>query len=216
MRSVRGVVRTRGLDVLTVAFLGMAAYQFSAPLRQQWAVRRATAASVAAAKRTWGQLLEFGSALADDKSPVRIVEISDYECPFCRKASAAVDSATRSGVQIAYIHYPLRIHPHAEAAAIAALCAEASGRFREMHARLMSSTEWQTDSNWVREAKAAGVTDIASFEKCRSGAPVRARLASERALADSLGVHGTPTFVTRSSIHDGTATVKELRDLSLP
>lgn len=182
----------------------------SAPLREKWAQHRSEAASVAVVKREWEDLRSASSALAGDPATVQVLEISDYECPFCRKASASVDSAVRAGLRVGYLHYPLSAHPHAEGAAIAALCAESSGRFREMHALLMSSTDWEEDSNWPREAKAAGVADLRSFGACIHGPAVRGRLARERALADSLGVRGTPTFVSRGGFHRGTATTAEL------
>jgi 2-hydroxychromene-2-carboxylate isomerase len=210
MPKIPARLRGRGLDALTFLVLAMAGYLMSAPLRQKWAQHRSETASLAAVKRKWEDLRSASSSLAGDPAAVQVLEISDYECPFCRKASASVDSAVRSGLRVGYLHYPLAAHPHAEGAAIAALCAESSEKFREMHALLMSSTDWEKDSNWAREAKAAGVADLHSFEECVRGRAVRVRLARERALADSLGMRGTPTFVSREGFHRGIATTAEL------
>ena len=214
MPKIRRQLRYRGLDALTFVILAMAGYRMSAPLREKWAQRRSEAATLAAVTRIWGDLRSVASRLDVDTASVQVFEISDYECPFCRKTSASVDSAVRSGLRVGYIHYPLASHQHAEGAAIAALCAESSSRFREMHAVLMGSTDWPADSDWVREAKAAGVADLYSFGACVRGQAVKARLARERALVDSFGIRGTPTFVSKAGYHRGTATMAELLALS--
>lgn len=210
MPRIATLLRKHGLDALTVLALISSAYLMSAPLRERWARGRAERASVAAAKREWENLRSEVSPISGDGTTVQVVEISDYECPFCRRSAAAVDSAVTSGLRIGYLNYPLAIHPHAEGAAIASMCAESSGRFREMHARLMGSTDWQKDSDWMREARLAGVADLPGFERCIHGNAVKARLARERALADSLGMSGTPTFVSKGAFHRGSVTSAEL------
>jgi protein-disulfide isomerase len=202
------------LDGLTVLVLVLAGYLVSAPTRERWARSRADDASVALVRSEWTHLKSETLPLYEDSADIQIVEISDYECPYCRHSAAAVDSAVASGVRVSYLNYPLAIHPHAEGAAIAALCAGSAGRFREMHARLMSTVTWQSDTNWVREAKAAGVTDVLGFERCLRGADVKSRLARGRALADRFGVQGTPMFVSKQALHRGGATAAELLSLN--
>lgn len=210
MPQVVGFARRHGLDMLTAATLVVAVFLLSQPLRDKWARHRADVARAGVVIRNWETVARNSSPLGATPTRMQVVEISDYECPFCRKASAAVDSAVKAGLQISYLNYPLPAHEHAEGAAIAALCAGFSGRFREMHARLMNSTEWQRDSNWTREAKAAGVVNLQEFAACLTGPAVRGRLAYERALADSLGVRGTPTFVSRKATRSGVSSVAEL------
>ncbi len=210
MARIPALVRKHGLDALTILALVLSGYPMSAPLRERLARNRADHAAVAAVKRSWDGLRSEASPLGGDGTSVQVVEIADYECPFCRHSAAAVDSAVASGLRVGYLNYPLAIHAHAVGAAIASLCAESAGRFREMHARLMGSTDWQRDSNWMREAGLAGVPDLRAFERCIRGNSVKARLAREHALADSLGMTGTPTFVSKEAFHRGSATRAEL------
>jgi protein-disulfide isomerase len=210
MRDAFLLVRRYGLDCLTFVVLCTAAYIFSRPLRERWTRHRQDVAAARAARREWDGLKAVASALNNDTATTQVVEISDYECPFCRKTSAAVDSAVKSGLRVSYLNYPLPIHPQAEGAALAAICAESAGRFREMHARLMSTSIWQRDSNWTREASAAGVEDLRAFGECMKGTAAMRRLSRERALADSIGVQGTPLFVSRETIHRGVASSADL------
>jgi protein-disulfide isomerase len=216
MPKTMHLIRTHWLDGLTVVTLAWAGYLISAPARERWARSRADHALVAVVRTEWARLKSETSALykdSKDSADVQVVEISDYECPYCRHSAASVDSAVASGLRVSYLNYPLAIHPQAEGAAIAALCAGSAGRFREMHARLMSTVAWQKDSDWVREATAAGIADTLGFERCIHSGGVRARLARERALADRFGMQGTPMFVSKAALHRGTATAAELLSL---
>jgi len=71
---------------------------------------------------------------------VTIVEFSDFECPFCSRAYATVNQIKTEypkDVAIVYKHLPLtNLHPHAEKAAQATVCAQNEGKFWEMHDKL--------------------------------------------------------------------------------
>ncbi len=216
MSRLMRVLRTRGIDFITVLMFLLAGYLLLQPgsqLRTAWARNRADADAVAKASRIWTDLADISAPLFQGHAEPTVVEVSDYECPFCRKNSPAVDSAVAAGVLIAYLHLPLPSHPRAEGAAKAALCAESVGKFREMHARLMETAQWRTDSNWVREARLAGISDLARFERCLAGEEAVRRLVRHKALAETLQVTGTPTFISRRGIHRGLASTKHLVDL---
>lgn len=134
--------------------------------------------------------------LAPGDTEIRLVEFSDYQCPYCRGMWSIVDSLAADGIAVSYLHLPLPQHVHAAGAARASICAEVQRRFREMHARLFATTEWQRDGNWVREAVEAGVPDTAAFRACLHSDGTTTRLESDMALAARLGVNGTPAFFT--------------------
>jgi len=74
---------------------------------------------------------------------VTIVEFSDFECPFCARAYATVkqiEQAYPKDVRIVYKYFPLtNIHPHAQKAAEAAVCAQKQGKFWEMHDKMFQA-----------------------------------------------------------------------------
>jgi protein-disulfide isomerase len=69
----------------------------------------------------------------DPAAPVVITEFGDFECPFCVKVQATIRELLKKydrKVALAFRDYPLtQIHPHAQAAAEAARCAEEQGKF---------------------------------------------------------------------------------------
>lgn len=73
-------------------------------------------------------------------APVTIIEYSDFECPFCARAYTTVNqikSEYGDQVNIVYKHLPLtNIHPNAQRAAEATVCAQKQGKFWEMHDKL--------------------------------------------------------------------------------
>ncbi len=78
---------------------------------------------------------------------VQIVEFSDFECPFCIRAFPTVKQILKdySGqVRLYYKQFPLnQLHPHAEKAAEASLCAADQGKFWQYHDKLFSLEQTQ-------------------------------------------------------------------------
>src|SRR6266545_4761555 len=90
---------------------------------------------------TPSQLLKVPVADSPQRGPsdawVTVVEFADFECPFCRSEEAVVadiESIYGRDLRLVFKHFPLTsIHPHAQAAAIAASCAGDQEKFWEMH-----------------------------------------------------------------------------------
>jgi protein-disulfide isomerase len=74
---------------------------------------------------------------------VTIVEYGDFECPICKQAAPGLKRLHErfpGELRFAWRHYPLEeVHPHALAAAEAAECAGAQGKFWEMHDLLLEN-----------------------------------------------------------------------------
>jgi protein-disulfide isomerase len=83
--------------------------------------------------------------LGPDHAPVSVIEYGDFECPNCKQAAPAVKLLLQSfpqRVRFAFRHFPLEgLHPHALAAAEAAECAGAQGKFWEMHDLLFANQD---------------------------------------------------------------------------
>lgn len=142
-----------------------------------------------------------------------VVEFSDYECPYCRTAHTTLPAALEKagGATLVYRHLPLSsIHPQADPAARAAVCAEKAGRFPQMHAHLFETEGWRKDPDWGREALAVGIADTTRFRTCLSDTTTSRRLAEDRLLAERLKIKATPTFVSVNGTHVGVVTGEDL------
>lgn len=73
---------------------------------------------------------------------VTIVEFSDFECPFCIRAFPTVQQILKEykkDVTLYLKHFPLtQIHPNAQKAAEASLCAADQGKFWELHDKIFT------------------------------------------------------------------------------
>ena len=169
-------------------------------------------------KRTLANLSAATSARMDtvDASTAMIIEFGDYECPFCRDSDAHLEAVMEShpDVTIGFRHYPLTaIHPKAEDAARAAICAEEQGRFQQIHSLLFGSTEWRDIGDWKTLAENAGVADLAAYESCLMSEATGRRLEEDRRLGEALGLTSTPTFFYQFGRHVGYATEEQFLEL---
>ena len=71
-------------------------------------------------------------------------------------------------LQFAFLHFPLEMHPHARAAAEAAVCAAHQGKFWEMHDALFSTTNALEHSSLIAKASTINL-DEERFGECLSG-----------------------------------------------
>jgi protein-disulfide isomerase len=146
----------------------------------------------------------------DPEAPIRIVEISDFECPFCarfyQESYRAIDSLyVRSGLaRYVWISFPNSTHPRAWPAIEAAFCAGAAGRFWAMHDVLFERREeWaeSPDPNLLFRSWAVEIgIDDESFDACLRNdqtAPLQVR---DYESAIAAGVSSTPFFVVGDSV----------------
>jgi len=116
--------------------------------------------------------LPLEPAVKIGKGPKRVIEITDPDCPYCRKASAFFSG--RSDVTRYIFFYPLPFHKDAEAKVRYVLCAKDSGK--------------------AYEEAMTGKLDDMKFKPCKD-AQVEKTLQKHKEVAARLGLSGTPFFL---------------------
>jgi protein-disulfide isomerase len=181
-----------GLAVLAVA--GLALIVRSAGSRPKLTTE--TVAPLASGPR--------GVVLGSDSAKTEVMEFSDFECPYCGRFAVLTMPDIRQRliatgrVRWRFVHYPITGHLKSPYAHLASACANVQGRFWEMHDLIYQSQEdWVTAGNSESlidgYAERAGV-DRARYRKCVNDREAWGRVLADRALGDSLGIGGTPTF----------------------
>lgn len=164
--------------------------------------------------RDWEQYGLDGSRIGPANAAVVVVEFGDYECPFCRRFDEAVHKLLRAypqDVAFVYRHYPLAYHAHAYQAARWAECAGAQSRFSEAHRLLFAWEDLETlDVNVL--AGQLALPDSASFVRCALDASPVARIETDRAAGEKLGVRATPTVLVNDLRLAGTPDSARLFD----
>jgi protein-disulfide isomerase len=136
-------------------------------------------------------------ALGPADAPITIVEFSDYQCPFCRRWHDQVYEnllASYPGkIKFVYRNLPLTsIHPDAQGAAEAAMCAGEQNVYWQYHDKLFSS-EVLGSGAYTQYAKDLNL-DMTAFENCISTEKYKAAIQADSDFALNLGVSSTPTF----------------------
>lgn len=134
----------------------------------------------------------------NDKAGVMVMEFSDYQCPFCKRAQATIRDMIEiygDRVGFGYRHFPLAFHKEADDAAIAAECARDQGGFEAMHEVLFSQPDNLFREELKAIAKRVGLKDLDRFNNCLDNDTYAARVANDMAVGQSLGISGTPGFI---------------------
>ena len=134
-----------------------------------------------------------------DDALVTIVEISDFECPFCGRVEPtlkSVEDKYGKDVRVVWMNNPLPFHKNAKPAANAALEAHAQKGdkgFWAMHDKMFANQKALTTDNLEAWAKELGL-NAAKFKKALADDKYGKRIQEQQALASSLGARGTPAF----------------------
>ena len=147
---------------------------------------------------------DAGRIQGSPSAPVWIVEISDFQCPFCKRWHEEIyptlkrDSIDKGIVKMAYVHLPLSMHPNAHPAAIASMCAALQNRFWPMHDKLFTTQEkWAPMANpasyFDSLAVASGV-NAPGYRACTTDGTMRRLIAGDMERARGAQVRSTPTF----------------------
>src|SRR5574341_474455 len=201
---------------LVFFILGMAAgyFAFSLTMEQQLAEVAALAAagqgaggSGAAAiqptqppARIDNVSVDDDPALGPDDAPITMVEFSDFQCPFCERFHQETFNALMDEygdlIHFVYRDFPLTsIHPQAMQGAMAGECADAQGKFWEMHDLIFANQA----SMAVGQSLYVDFTgqldmDTAQFEQCMNSNEYQDEIAADMRDGQAYGVTGTPTF----------------------
>jgi len=140
-------------------------------------------------------------------APVKVVEYSDFLCPFCRNlAMGLAQFVPQAGGRVAiyYKNFPLdqecndklkgTTHPGACWLALGGVCAERQGRFEAYHDRVFSADNLHNPqpADVARLAGEAGL-NAAAIDGCLRDPETRRTLEAQIAEANRLGVRSTPT-----------------------
>ena len=134
----------------------------------------------------------FGPANAK----VTIVEFSDFQCPFCSRAADTVHKIkAKYGDRVRFVfrEFPLSFHSNAKRAAVAALAANAQGKFWPMH-DIMFKNQQKLDAESLKSyAKQIGL-DVAAWEKALTDKKITDAVDADMKLGQEVGVQGTPSL----------------------
>jgi protein-disulfide isomerase len=152
----------------------------------------------------------------DVKAPVTIVEFSDFQCPYCKKAEAVLTGLLakyKGKLKLAYRDFPLRtLHPQAQLAAEAGRCAGEQGKFWEYHDALLMDQSKLDETGLAKTAQALGLNEK-SFQTCLTGGKFKAQIEQDVQDGTKAGVTGTPGFFINGEFVNGVQSEAEFEKI---
>lgn len=154
--------------------------------------------------RSAAEIAQIKNAVFNDpQSPVMgnpqgktvLVEFSDYNCGFCRKSMPEVEALLKSDPDLKLVVHEIPVFGEGSRyAAMAALAAQAQGKYPEFHRALMSMKGKAEKASVLRVARQTGL-DVARLERDMQAPAITAQIEKSLALADDIGLVGTPSFI---------------------
>ncbi len=145
----------------------------------------------------------FSPVVGNVKGDVPVVEFFDYNCGYCKRAFGDVAKLIDKEKQVRVILKELPIlSKGSEEASRVALAAKMQGKYWEFHRAMLQSQGQANEASALRVAEKVGV-DMARLKKDMASAEVKKEIDDTRALAQKLGIQGTPHFMVGDRIIPG-------------
>jgi protein-disulfide isomerase len=157
-----------------------------------------------------------GRVCGQDSAPVKIVELSDYQCPFCKRfvdgtePEVETEYIQKGLVQLEFRYFAITggnappDENEATLAAEAAECANDQGRFWEYHYKLYAEQHGENQGAFVPERLKQFATDLgldrAEFDACLDSHEHIGLIEELRNQAAAAGARGTPSFLINGTL----------------
>lgn len=135
-------------------------------------------------------------------APIKIVEFSDYDCPFCSRFHATMDEIVEeSNGQVAWVyrHFPLeQLHPQAAAVSLAAECVGSLGgndafwQFSDRYFEVRGARDATPHGELIPQLVTETGVDQNAFTSCFEEATFASKITAHSADAIETGGRGTP------------------------
>ena len=147
---------------------------------------------------------------------ITVVEFMDYRCGYCRRAKEEVEELIESDGNIRFVlkEFPIL----GEASTLASRFAIATRRvagdeaYKSVHDALMTLSGDPTEPVLTRMANTLGLDADAIMTEMNSP-DIDEEIAEVRALAQTLQINGTPTFVMGDELVRGYVTLDQMRQI---
>jgi len=145
--------------------------------------------------------IELGDSfvLGDQNATVAVIDFTDFQCPFCKRAYDQTFSQLRAKyidtgkLKYAVRDFPLSFHGQAHGAAVAARCAGEQSAYWSMRDRLFSSQNRLGPQLYSELSDELGL-DQGEFLACLRSLETADLVTADLSYGERVGVRGTPSF----------------------
>ena len=149
-------------------------------------------------------------------APVTIVEFSDFECPYCGGLFPTLKQVEKNypqQVRIVFRQFPLNnLHPHAQKAAEASLCANDQQKFWEFHDSMFGNQRELSVADLKQRAVDLKL-DAALFNQCLDSGRHAEAIQVDIQEGAQNGVSGTPALFINGRLLSGNQPYAEIKEV---
>jgi protein-disulfide isomerase len=162
-----------------------------------------------------------GRIAGNTAAPLWMLIVSDFQCPYCRQWHKETWHAIKKEfvdagkVRVAYMNFPLSIHPNAKPAARYAMCASAQGKFWEYADELFNTQDQWKDlkdpAPFFDRLVAKVKLPASSISTCVNQAGIASVIDADAARMARAGAKSTPTFFIGRTMIEGAQPIEAFR-----
>ncbi|MBO0766437.1 MAG: DsbA family protein [Hyphomicrobiaceae bacterium] len=146
----------------------------------------------------------FSGVVGNPKGDVTMIEFFDYNCGYCRRAVNDVTKLVdkEKAVKLILKEFPILSKGSEEASKVALAVKMQGNKYWEFHRAMLESQGQANEATALRTAEKVGV-DMAKLKKDMASPEIKKEIDDTRALAQKLGIQGTPHFMIGDRIIPG-------------
>jgi len=151
----------------------------------------------------WEFLLQNAHQEGSVNAPIKLIEFSDFQCPYCKKLEPELKNLLKKyngKMEIIYHYFPLPAHPQAFQAAKAAECAAEQNDFWKYHDLLFQNQTIFKQQPWDSLARISNIRNLDDFDGCMKDTLIDKVIEKDIKLGLRIGVEGTPTIVINGKL----------------
>ncbi|HXP12864.1 MAG TPA: DsbA family protein [Stellaceae bacterium] len=147
------------------------------------------------------------------KGDVTVVEFFDYRCPYCKQMEPTMQALIKEDtkLRVVYKEFPI-LGPVSVFASRVAIASRKQGKYEEFRSQMISF-KGNIDQDAVMKIAASSGLDLAKLKTDMAAPDVDKIIQRNYALAETLGIDGTPGLVVGNAINDGATDLDGLRKM---
>jgi protein-disulfide isomerase len=148
-------------------------------------------------------------------APIVMIEFSDFQCPFCKRARATVKQVLdtyKGKVHYVFRDFPLSFHKNAPKAAEAANCANEQNKYWPYNETLWENQQAIGIDDLKGYAKKIGL-DEKKFSECLDSGKMSAEIQKDIQDGSNAGVSGTPAYFINGVFISGAQPFEKFKEV---
>ncbi len=159
--------------------------------------------------------IDNAPSIGPKDAKITLVEFSDYQCPFCKRARATIWQLVddyKDKIRYVFQDFPLSFHQYAKKAHEAARCAGEQNKYFDYNKKLFDNQNNLTIDDLKKYARELKL-DAEKFNKCLDSGKYAKTVEESMSAGLNAGVTGTPAFFINGIMISGAQPISAFKEI---